>query len=286
MRETEANRSKPDGRLVAVLLAMTASVWAAPTMAQTPQQMNWCIGGANATPDLQIKGCTAVIATGPIAGNNLAKAYYNRGIAYAGKGEYDSAIADYDQTIRLSPKNANAFYNRGSAYAKKRQYDQAIADYDRAIQLDPKNAFTYVSRGNAYLNKDQSDPAIADYSQAIRLDPTNADYLSNRCLARAVAGRELAQALADCNASLRLAPDDGNTLDNRALVQFKLGAFAQAIVDYDAAIKHDPKDAISLYGRGIAKLKTDDTMGGNSDLAAAKAIRADVADVYADYGVK
>jgi tetratricopeptide (TPR) repeat protein len=286
MRETEANRSKPGGRFVAVLLAMTASAWAGPAIAQTPQQMNWCIGRDNATPDLQIKGCTAVIQTGPVAGNNLAKAYYNRGIAYAGEGQYDSAIADYDQTIRLSPKNANAFYNRGSAYAKKRQYDQAITDYDRAIQLDPKNAFTYVSRGNAYLNKDQYDLAIADYSQAIRLDPANADYLSNRCLARAVAGRELTQALADCNASLRLVPNDGGSLDNRGLVQFKLGAFAQAISDYDAAIKHDPKDAISLYGRGIAKLKTDDMAGGNADVAAAKAIRADVADVYTDYGVK
>jgi tetratricopeptide (TPR) repeat protein len=256
MRETEANRSKRSGRLVAMSLAMIAGAWTGPTIAQTPQQMNWCIGRDNATPDLQIKGCTAVIQTGPIAGNNLAKAYYNRGLAYAGKGQYDDAIADYDQTIRLSPKNANAFYNRGSAYAKKRQYDQAITDYGQAIQLDAKNAFTYVSRGNVYLNNDQYDLAVADYSQAIRLDPANADYLSNRCLARAVAGRELTQALADCNASLRLVPND------------------------------NPKDAISLYGRGIAKLKTDDAAGGNADVAAAKAIRSDVADVYADYGVK
>jgi tetratricopeptide (TPR) repeat protein len=93
-------------------------------------------------------------------------------------------------------------------------------------------------------------------------------------LARAVAGRELTQALGDCNASLRLAPNDGGTLDNRGLVQFKLGAFTQAIADYDAAIKRDPKDAISLYGRGVAKLKADDMTGGNADVAAAKAVRA------------
>ena len=286
MQEAETKRSKPGGRFVAVFLAMTASAWAGPTIAQTPQQMNWCIGGDNATPDLQIKGCTAVIQTGPIAGSNLAKAYYNRGIAYAGEGQYDSAIADYSEVIRLSSKNANAFYDRGSAYAKKRQYDQAIADYDRAIQLDPKNAFTYVGRGNAYLSKDQYDLAIADYTQALRLDPANADYLSNRCLARAIDGRELARALADCNASLRLQPNDGSTLNNRGLVQFKRGAFARAIADYDAALKRDPKDAISLYGRGIAKLKSDDIAGGNADVAGAKAVRADVADVYADYGVK
>ena len=286
MRESEASTGRLGSLLTVALLAIFAMVAAEQSVAQTPQQMNWCIGGDNATPDLQIKGCTAVIATGPIAGNNLATAYYNRGIAYAGKGQWDSAIADYDQTILLSPKNADAFYNRGTAYAKRGQYQQAIADYDQAIQLDPRNTFTYVSRGNAYLNNDQYELAIADYTQAIQLDPANPDYLSNRCLARAVVGRELTQALSDCNASLRLSPNDDSTLDNRGLVEFKLGEFPRAIADYDAAIKRDPKDAISIYGRGIAKLKTNDKTGGNADIAAAKAIRADVADVYTEYGVR
>jgi hypothetical protein len=69
-------------------------------------------------------------------------------------------------------------------------------------------------------------------------------------------------------------------------VRFKLGAFPRAIADYEAAIKRDPKDPISLYGRCIAKLKTEDTAGGNADIAAAKAIRAAIADVYAEYDVK
>ena len=47
------------------------------------------------------------------------------GSKYAMKGQFDRAIADFDEAIRLDPKNADAFYNRGNAYAEQRQYDRA-----------------------------------------------------------------------------------------------------------------------------------------------------------------
>ena len=65
----------------------------------------------------------------------------------------------------------------------------------------------------------------------------------------------------------------------------KLGRFDEAIADYDSALKLAPQLASSLYGRGAAKLKKGDTDGGNADIAAAKAIQADVADDFAGYGV-
>lgn len=81
------------------------------------------------------------------------------------------------------------------------------------------------------------------------------------------------------NDSLRLRPNDGNTLNSRGLVQFKLGAFKESIADYDAALEQTANDAESLFARGVAKVKLGDSAGGNADIAAAKAIKADVADV-------
>jgi anti-sigma-K factor RskA len=65
-----------------------------------------------------------------------------------------------------------------------------------------------------------------------------------------------------------------------------MAAYDRAIADYSAAIAQDANDASSLYARGLAKLKTGDTAGGNADIVAAKAIRADIADVYASHGIK
>jgi tetratricopeptide (TPR) repeat protein len=42
------------------------------------------------------------------------------------------------------------------------EYDKAIKDYTEAIRLDPKSAWTYASRGIAYTNKGKLNKAIND----------------------------------------------------------------------------------------------------------------------------
>ncbi len=42
-----------------------------------------------------------------------------------------------DKAIRLEPKCFLAFNARGVAWKAKEQYDKAIADYDEAIRLEP-----------------------------------------------------------------------------------------------------------------------------------------------------
>jgi hypothetical protein len=42
----------------------------------------------------------------------------------------------------------------------------------------------------------------------------------------------------------------------------------------------------SLYGRGVAKRRKGDVAGGNADIAAARAIKADVAAEFARYGLQ
>jgi tetratricopeptide (TPR) repeat protein len=45
------------------------------------------------------------------------------------------------------------FPNRGLAYAGKENYDKAIADCGEAVRLNPNYALAYRSRGNVYYNQ-------------------------------------------------------------------------------------------------------------------------------------
>ena len=64
----------------------------------------------------------------------LAKAYNNRGNHYTRNGEYDRAIQDYDQSIKINPNYPKAFNNRGVAYQKKGEYERATKDFDEAYK--------------------------------------------------------------------------------------------------------------------------------------------------------
>jgi tetratricopeptide (TPR) repeat protein len=140
------------------------------------QYLDWIKPGAPGVP----MGLAIFITEGdnpqPHAGTSIAE----RGLAFAEKGEYDRAIADFDEAIRLDPNDAHSFRYRGIAYYDKADYDRAIADFDEAIRLDPKDTKAYANRGFAYHVKGQHDRAIADIDEAIRLDPRNATFFAVR----------------------------------------------------------------------------------------------------------
>src|SRR5262249_37241145 len=72
-----------------------------------------------------------------------------QGNAVANTGDYDRAIATFNEVIRLDPNNALAFGSRGLAYWKKGDNDRAMADYNEAIRLNPNNPLALGNRGNA-----------------------------------------------------------------------------------------------------------------------------------------
>jgi tetratricopeptide (TPR) repeat protein len=122
--------------------------------APTRQQTEWCAGSGEPSPDLQIDACSAVIQH-----DRPAWAFNNRCYAYIRKGDYDHAVADCTEAIRLAPKLALAFTNRGVACAANGKYDRAIADYNEAIRLNPKVAKTVGSRGLICRNTTMTMPS-------------------------------------------------------------------------------------------------------------------------------
>ena len=269
------------GGLLAIYLTFTD-----PTHAQTAQQRVLCDIKSGAPPDAVIGGCTAVIQSGQETGRNLAAAFTVRGRAYRAKGDYDHALADYTEAIRIEPNYGLAFYSRGIANFNKKNYDGAIADYTQSLRFAPRDVIALQNRGHAYQAKQNYDHAIADYSAAILIEPRFAFAFNDRCYVRAIANREMQQALADCNEALRLVPGDVHTLDSRGLTYLRLGEFDKAVADYDAVLKVNPRQAGALYGRGVAKLKKGDNAGGNADIVAAKAISAGIVEEFSRYGLK
>jgi tetratricopeptide (TPR) repeat protein len=251
----------------------------------SPEVWKVCEGEDGASLDKQIEACTAVIDIGGETDVVIAGAYTNRGNALRDSGEMERAIQDFNKAIGLDPKLADAFAGRAAVFVLKGQFDFALLDYNQAIKLNPKNVDTYYfNRGTTYSLQGQYDKAIADFDQVIRVNPKNSAAFNNRCFARAKAGQAQA-ALPDCEEALRLRPYDADYIDTRGFTNLKLGQLDRAISDYSDALDINPQLASSLYGRGMARLKKGDKRG-SADVAAAKAINADIVAQFARYGFK
>lgn len=229
------------------MLLAAGLAWASSAPAQPSVDFKLCAGDTG-TADERIAACNRAIKSGRLSDADLASTYYNRGIEWRGKREYDRAIADYTQALRLNPKHASAYINRGIAWRDKREYDQAIADYTEAIRLDPKYASAYNNRGNAWSDKRDFDRAIADYTEAIKLNPDYASAYYNRGIAWRDK-RDFDRAIADYNEAIRLNPKDGSYYNSRGIAWREKRDYDQALADYNQAIQLNPKLASAYNNR-------------------------------------
>ena len=104
---------------------------------------------------------------------DYAGLHINLGKALDAEGQYDAAIAEYKEAIRLKPDYALGRNNLGNALDDKGQHDAAIAEYTEAIRLNPDMAEAHFNLGIALNAKGQHAAAIAEYKEAIRLNPVN-----------------------------------------------------------------------------------------------------------------
>ena len=129
------------------------------------------------------------------------------GLDFYEKKDYDHAISEYSEAIRLDPNNdfanASVYYYRGLAYRYKSEYDQAIRDFNRAILLNPVRANAYYYRGIAYYHKEEYDNAIRDFNEAIFLDPSDPTAYYYRGVVYREQGKD-AEAQADFDQSRQL----------------------------------------------------------------------------------
>ncbi len=105
--------------------------------------------------------------------------YTNRGSAYYFLDEYEKALDDFEEAIRINPEYAYAYNGRGVTYSAMGELDQAIADLTTAIELEPQNAEHYANRGVIYRRNEQFDESIADYQHALEIDPSRFDIYAN-----------------------------------------------------------------------------------------------------------
>jgi tetratricopeptide (TPR) repeat protein len=112
--------------------------------------------------------------------------FKGRSIAYSQRGDYDRALSDCDQALRLNATDAEVRALRGTIYYNKGDYSKAVTEYTYAIRINPKNAQMYFTRGNIYCQTGDYSRGRADFMKALELDPN----LKEAQNALAVLGKE------------------------------------------------------------------------------------------------
>ena len=164
-----------------------------------------------------------------------------RAVIFLKKKDYRAAITDLDAALRRDRQSGPAYNTRGVVRGALGEFDAAIADFDIAIRLQPRCPRFFANRGFTRANKEDFDEAIADLNEAIRLDPDLAVAYLRRGIVENWRKRP-DQAMADLDHAIRLDVSSSEAFKYRAIFHYQRGRFAQSVSDLETAARLDPKD--------------------------------------------
>jgi tetratricopeptide (TPR) repeat protein len=240
--------------------------------------------------------CAALLLS--FASTVHATDWWNAGDSPYGDGMYCRRFPSIEQTIKdcetllktghhfRAEKVPHVLEELSWYYEDLKQYAAAALLLQKAMQMDPADAEFYAGdTGLDYGRQGRYAYAISYLDGQIARQGKKWALVAARCWNRAAFGQQLDLALEDCNAAIDMKTGYTYPIRTRCLVYIRMGNYRSAIKDCDGALAEFPRDEGALFMRGVAKLNSSDIAGGNADISAAKAIRPDVAEDYATYGV-
>ncbi|MGA2788801.1 MAG: tetratricopeptide repeat protein [Verrucomicrobiota bacterium] len=193
--------------------------------------------------------------------NNFV-AHNNLGMTLAKHGQYDEAISQIQEAIRLKPHFAIFRNSLGTVLGQNGRIDEAISQLQEAIRLKPDYAEAYSNLGDALSQKGQADEAIELFQKAIRLKPDDAEAHNNLGAVLNRKGR-IDEAIGQLQEAIRLKPDYAEAHCNLGIAFGMEGRIDEAISQFQEAIRLKPDYAEACFNLGNAfgmKGQTDDAI--------------------------
>ena len=231
----------------------------------------------------------------PVPYHQQAQTYIESGEKKLRMGDYEGALADFDQVIRGYDESLSVgvdaldgegvllgvgYLNRGIAKGKLGDHEGAIADFDEALlRLNSWNLFygnpararslAFHNRGNSRLMLGDYEGALEDGYAAKRLAPNSlaVDVLIIAASMHLGEYETVLSAFDDTIDALATdaSMDPGPTYAARAFVRALSGDEQGALTDADTAVRRSQSSAEILLGRCTVKFLLRDYEGATSD---------------------
>ncbi len=256
----------------------------------------------------------------------LAEAHFNLAAVYAKKGSalgYQTAIAEYKETLRLNPRDDDARYSLAKVLINLGNPNAAIPYLKVYIQDRPRDAQGYHLLGTGYANSNHLTQAAEVLARAENLDPHDYDLRYDLGLVLAKLGRN-SQAIEQLAAAETINPDvaeahyqlamalrkngeaarseqematfqklkvvenekaTAGNLNNQGNRLMAEGKAQEAAETYTEAVRLDPTNAQWQYNLSLALAKAGDQTGERASLEKAIELEPNMAPAHNQLGL-
>ena len=190
---------------------------------------------------------------------NDAKRLLALGNQSIAQGDYDEAIAIFQDLIKLSPGHAIALNNLGAALFKVGRYKEAEDCFQQAIKVAADYADPHSNLGNLLLMRGDFADAERSFRYALKINPRFVDARNNLGLTL-VNSNSLRDARSHFEKVLKIEPRSTDALRGLALVAKTEGRFDDAGIMLNRALRINPSMPAALSSfASLRKMTTADS---------------------------
>lgn len=165
------------------LLAALAAAVSVPALAAVTvvgsSSARMCFEAADSpmTPTVrELRYCDNAFEEGAMSSHDTVATHVNRGILRLRRNQVDAAIADFDQAIRLDPRQPEAYLNKGAALIRLNDANEALRLFTVALEYNTRRPeIAHFGRAIANESLGNVRAAYDDYRRASELDPDWSD---------------------------------------------------------------------------------------------------------------
>ncbi|MFQ5706179.1 MAG: tetratricopeptide repeat protein [bacterium] len=157
----------------------------------------------------------------------------------------------------IDPKNVEQYYQEGYKAFLFSDYDRAIEQYNNYLKVKPQDDFVWSSLGEACLRAGKVEQAVAAFKTAIKQNPGKGLYYKEIALALDFQGKSK-EAVECLRKAKGLGKEDSITCTILGKNLIRLNNYADAIVNLEKALKINITNLVAKYYLAVANAQNGD----------------------------
>lgn len=225
-------------------------------------------------PDAAVKTAAAYAAKH----TDDSDAHLVYGTALVAAGKRDPARAQYEQAVKLNPKNLAALLSLASLDSLEGRYKDAAGRYQSVLKADPNNAIAMTELGRIAAAQGDKAGAIKWFKQAIAAAPKLPAPYVGLVVAYSQSG-QFDEASAAAKQLMEVDPGNPLALNTVGAAELNAGHYKEALQPLQQAVKAAPQAALYRTNLARAQILNKDARGAQENLETV--VKADPGQVTA-----
>lgn len=158
--------------------------------------------------------------SGPAVTLGQVRLHLLKGAIFGREGNYNQARAEFEEVIRINPKEPRGYLNLGLTHLKRKKPDAAVEAFKKLVELDPTNRSHRVSLANLYQELGRPKEALDLYQGLLEEEGTGAAFQDE-------IREKIAVLFSTLSVGYQVSYDSNINLSKEGIGDFKSELFAQ-----------------------------------------------------------